>query len=82
MSEKHISVNIELNYECGTQTIQAVEKESLRSVTIHIGHCNDGGGMFECTITYDDGKDNPIYESHCCSPQQVEDSLRNFYIAP
>jgi hypothetical protein len=81
MSNKHIIVNIELNNNCGTQTILAIHKISLRKVTISIGHCRDGSGMFECTITYDDGKDNPIYESHCCSRQQVEDSLNSFYIA-
>ena len=79
--EKHIKVQIELNDQCGTQTLNAIEKGTLRAVTIHIGHCNDGGGMFECTITYDDGKDNPIYESHCCSQEQVEENLNNFYIS-
>lgn len=81
MKNKHIQVNIELNDDCGTQIINAIHKESMRHVTIKIGHCNDGGGMFECTITFDDGKNNPLYESHCCSLEQVEDSLNAFYIS-
>ena len=81
MEDKHIYVNINLNENCGTQIISGIHKVSLRKVTIQVGHCKDGSGMFECTITYDDGKDNPLYESHCCSEQQVEDSLNAFYIS-
>lgn len=78
---KHIKVNIEYNESCGKQLIKGIEKVTMQPVTIQVGNCNDGGGMFECTITYDEVKKDPIYESHCCSKEDVESCLNAFFIS-
>jgi len=77
---KHIKVNIEYDDDCGVQIIKGIDKTTMEQVTIQVGNCDDGGGMFECTITYDNRDEDPIYQSHCCSKEEVESNLNAFYI--
>jgi|GEM_PF-3349082 len=79
---KLISIEICNEENCVPQRIKGIEKKTEEPVTIDICNSNDGSGMFTCIITYDNKEDQPpIYQSDCCSKDEVEASLNTLYIS-